>query len=470
MSNLKKNIGYQTVYQILITCLPLITSPYLSRILGPENLGVFSYTQSIVNYFTLFAMLGLANYGTRSIAEVSSNKEKRSKVFLSIFTLQFLTCSISIIVYIIYLIFFKPDYLLISIIQAIAIISCFLDINWLFFGLEKFKLTVSRNIFIKISTVIFILLFVKTEKDLWVYVLLMVGSTLLSQFVLWLYVPKLIKVVKFTAEDVLKHIKPNIMLFIPLAAMSVYHIMDKTMLGMFSSFEQTGFYYNADKVINIPAGIISGISTVMMPRISALIGDNEEDKANELFNKTLMGTVCIASALSFGIASISNEFIPVFFGDGYEQCVFLVKILSPVLIIKGFSFTFRYLYLIPRGMEKKYIYSIVSGMVVNLIINFMLIPKYGAIGAVFGTLMAELIACIVQYLSIYKEIKIGKIIMQSFVFLILGIVMYLAVRIVSNILHLNYFIEIIVGMITGASVYLGFCYILYKIYLKKIYI
>ena len=468
MSTLKKNLGYQTIYQILTTCLPLITSPYLARILGAERLGIFSYTQSIVNYFTLFAMLGLANYGTRTIASVSSDKKQRSKEFLSIFTLQLITSSLAVIGYVVYMLFACKANKLIAFIQIIAVISCFFDINWMFFGLEKFEFTVKRNIIIRVATVILILSLVKTKNDLWIYVLLMGLSTLLSQIVLWFYVPKYISFVKFDLEDVVKHIKPNIVLFLPLAAMSVYHIMDKTMLGMFSTFSESGFYYNSDKIINIPAGIISGISTVMMPRISALISKGKNDEMEILFKKSLEATIFISSALAFGIAAISNEFIPVFFGEGYEKCVILTIVLAAVLIIKGFSFTFRYQYLIPYGQDKKYIQSILYGMSVNLICNVLLIPSLGAMGAVIGTLTAETVACLVQLIYVAKAIDIKKSLIKCLSNIIIGAMMFLIVRGVAGFLDSNNIIKIIVCIVTGAIAYLGISYIFLDINKDKI--
>lgn len=461
MTKLKKNIGYQTIYQILSTCLPLITSPYLSRILGAEKLGVYSYTQSIVNYFVLFAMLGMANYGTKSIAEVSNDKKEYSKTFFSLLALQIITCSIALVVYIFYLFFCDKDNLLISSIQVISILACYLDINWLFFGLEKFKITVIRNCYIKIVTVILILTLVKTSDDLWIYVLIMVLSTFFSQFVLWLYVPRLITKVKFNYADIIKHIKPNIVLFIPLAAMSVYHVMDKTMLGIFSTFEESGYYYNADKVINIPVGILNGITTVIMPRITSLISSEKHDEALNLFEKSLLATMCIATALTFGIAAISDEFVPFFFGEGYQNCIILIKVLSPVLIFKGFSNVFRYLYFIPYGMNKEYIYSIIGGVLINLCANSLLIPRYGAMGAVIGTVIAEFVVCLLQYIFTVSKANLIKTLIECLLFLLNGGIMYGAVRLTISMVSCSLLFKILIGVLVGAIVYLGILFIVF---------
>ena len=152
--SVKKNFIYNLSYQILIMILPLITTPYISRIIGPERNGIQSYTYSIVNYFVLFAMLGVNNHGNRSIAMVRNDKEKLKRTFMSIYSVQFIMSAIMIALYSIYIIFIAKENKIIFIIQAIYIISALLDINWFFFGIEQFKLTVIRNTIVKLTSVL----------------------------------------------------------------------------------------------------------------------------------------------------------------------------------------------------------------------------------------------------------------------------------------------------------------------------
>ena len=324
MSKIKRNLGYQTIYQILNTCLPLITSPYLARVLGAEKQGIFSYTQSIVNYFTLFAMLGVVNYGTRTIAECKKERRSISYSFWNIYLFQALTSAICIVLYSSYLFFLSPENRLIALIQGLYLIGSFLDANWLFFGLEKFKITVTRNMVVRLLSVAAILLLVKSRDDLWVYTLIMAGSPVISNVIIWKFIPNEVDI-HFTDyinfDEVKRHIKPNLVLFIPLLGMSVYHVMDKTMLGILSSYEQVGFYYNADKIINIPIGVIGGVGTVMLPRMSALFADNRAEDIKKYFLTSIEGIIISAAAMAFGIAAISKEFTPVFFGEGFEPCV-----------------------------------------------------------------------------------------------------------------------------------------------------
>lgn len=458
MSNLKRNLGYQTVYQVLNVGLPLITAPFLSRALGAEPLGIMSYTTSIVHYFTLFAMMGLSNYGTRSIAVVKDDQQKRNSVFSQIYFMQLLTTGISFLAYSLYMLLICKENVLISWIQGIAVLSCFLDINWLFFGLEEFKITVIRSMIIRISSVALMMILVKSPSDLWIYAILLVGSTFISQLILWLYVPRYVTLKKQRFNAVKKHFYPNIKLFIPLLAMSVYHVMDKTMLGIMSTYSQGGFYYNADKVINIPVGILTGFVTVMLPRMSALAGANRTEEVESVFNTSIRSISMVSAAMCCGIAAISKEFTPFFFGSGYDECVVLIIVLAPVLFIKGFTFISRSLYLIPNHYENKLTTSVIAGAIVNLIVNLLLIPHHGALGAVIGTLIAEAIACMWQYRFVITKVHCLKSISIGFIYFAFGILMYFAVRIASSCIDFELFPKIIIEVIVGAFIYCLLCF------------
>lgn len=459
MSTLKKNLGYQTLYQLLNTCLPLVTSPYLARVLGAAQQGVFSYTQSIVNYFTLFAMLGIVNYGTRTIAACGENREKRTVSFWNIYAIQFVASFAAMGIYGSYLFLICGENILIAWIQGLYILGSLLDINWLFFGVEEFDVTVKRSMIIRIASVVGILVLVKSPEDLWIYTIIMAGSTVLSNGILWWFVPKLVDLdgirrIKFL--NVRTHIKPVLILFVPLIAMSVYHIMDKTMLGILSSYEQTGFYYNADKIINIPIGIITGIGTVMLPRMSALEELGKKSESEKLFEMSVEMVIMLSSAMAFGISAVAKEFTPLFFGNGFDACILLMIVLSPVLIIKSISQTIRMQYLIPTHRENIFIQAVFAGAIVNFIVNSALINKYGALGAVIGTLTAELVTCVWQCWKIKKDINIARLLSKSICYLVFGFGMMVSVRLVANVFS-NRIMGILLEICTGGLVYLTLC-------------
>lgn len=462
MSKIKKNLGYQTIYQILNTCIPLITSPYLARVLGAEKQGVFSYTQSIVNYFTLFAMLGVVNYGTRTIAGCGKNKEKRSKTFWNIYVLQLCCTIISISVYTFYLINICSQNIYIAFLQIFYLLGSLVDINWLFFGIEKFKITVSRNMVIRICSVALILMLVRKPGDLWIYTLIMSGSTFLSNAILWFFALKEIdlkSIKNISRLEIISHIKPNLLLFIPLMAMSVYHIMDKTMLGLLSTYKEVGYYYNADKIINIPIGVLSGIGTVMLPRMTSLNKEGKLEESRKLFLLSIELIIVVAVAMACGISAISKEFTPFFFGKGYDECIRLIIALAPVLVIKGLSEIARMQYLIPNHKEKIFIESVFCGAGVNFVVNWFLITRLGALGAVIGTLVAELVSCIWQYVKMNRYISCLTTISKSIIYVLFGVIMFTMVRIVAMCFNggsVALFFEVLTGIITYAVICLSY--------------
>ena len=462
MNKLKKNLGFQTIYQILTTIIPLITSPYISRCLGASNLGIYSYTHSIVNYFMLFAMLGFVNYGSRSIA-MCKTKLEENKTFLEIYFLQLFFTLIMSILYFILIIFVKNNSI-IFLLQSFYLLSCFLDVSWYFFGKEEFKTTVTRNIIIKIINVAAIFIFVKNSNDLWKYVIIMSFGTFLSQSILWGLLLKRLKFEIPKFKDVRKHLKAVLILFIPILAMSVYHIMDKTMLGLLSTYSQSGYYYNADKVINIPMGIITGLGVVMLPKMSSLKSKGEYEKSYKLLKLSISGIMCFSVAMAFGIAAISKEFVPIFFGKGFDECIVLIQILSLVILFKTISHILRTQYMIPEKKEKIFIFSVVVGSIINLIANYILIKvlNLGALGAVIGTLIAESTVCIIQVVLVNKNIKIISTILKTMIYILFGFIMFMCVRFVS-LLHINLLIKVCLEIIVGGGIYLILCYLYLKL-------
>ncbi len=457
MSSVKKNLSLQTAYQVFSTCMPLITAPYLARKLGASQLGVFSFTSSIVAYFTLFAMLGTINYGTRSIASVKDDREKRNKIFTGIFLLQIIVTVFASLAYFIYLVFFCTENKTIAYLQGIALISCLLNINWLFFGVEDFQVTVTRSFVIKLVSVALILVLVKKESDLWLYTLIMLGSTFLSNLILFVYLPRYVSFRKVSISELKQHIKPNIVLFIPLLAMTVYHTMDKTMLGALSTYEQSGFYYNSDKIVQIPYMVINGIGTVMLPRMSSLLAEKKQKEADQLFITTLEGVAAVCIAMLCGIAAISKEFIPFFFGEGYDECIMITIVFTPILLIKGFAVIARTQYLIPMRMEKEFTKSVIGGAIVNLVLNIFLIPPYGALGAAVATVIAEFAACLLQFLSLRKNnLQLGKLLLKTLFYSIIGLIMIIMVRLVA-LINVSVVIKLIIEIVVGICVYGVIC-------------
>lgn len=472
MSKLKNNMIYQILYQLLSVIIPLITSPYLSRVLGAEGLGIYSYSYSIVSYFMLFALLGVATYGMRVIAQ-SKGIEAISKNFWEIYAFQSLSSIISIIVYIFFVFIFSGQYKLYLCIQILYILGEGLNISWLFFGLEKYKVTVIRSIIIKLATLICIFIFVKKNDDVWLYIFILSAGHFLSNLILWIPLKKYIIFTKIRFDSIIKHIKPNLILFIPVAAASVYHVMDKTMLGMFSDAANSGYYYNADKLVNIPLTIITGCSNVFMSRISVLVGENNRKEVLKIQNESVNFGLCVISAVAFGVVAVSKQFVPWFFGKGFEPCIELISFFAVIIVVKTISIHTRAAFLIPEGNDSSYAKAVICGAVVNLIANYILIKvlNLGAKGATIGTLIAEVVVCLVQFIFMkQKESRNYCIrgILTGGIYIVFGMIMLFFVNIISIYFtnNLNNFLIIIQKIVVGAAIYICCCLLLWRFYPK----
>lgn len=454
-----KNYIYNLIYQILVLILPLITAPYISRVLGAENIGIYSYTISIATYFILFGSLGVAQYGQRQIAYEQKKGKKLSKTFWEIVILRFITMAISMIIF--YFTFVKGGqyqvYYKILLLELLA--NCF-DISWFFQGLEEFKKTVTRNTIVKLISVISIFAFVKDSNDLGIYFGIYVLSNLIGNFSLWAYLPKYLKKLRVKQLNVIQHIKPTIGLFIPQIAIQVYTILDKTMIGaIISDKSEVGYYEQAQKIIKILLTVITSLGTVMMPRIANTFASGEKEKINAYMKKSFNMVFLLAFPMIFGIIAVSKAFVPVFFGPGYDKVVILMSVISPIILLIGLSNVIGIQYLLPTRRQKEYTLSVIFGAIVNLILNACLIWKFGAIGASIATVIAELTVTSVQIFFTRNNFHWREIIKTAFNYLLASLAMFIVCLIIGKYIERN-IISLIAQVIVGGCVYGGVLLIL----------
>lgn len=460
-SDLKKNIIYQCLYEMLVIIAPLITAPIVARALGPECSGIYSYTYSIAGYFVLFCMLGIKNHGSRIIAEKSENQQDLNRAFSSVLTIHVIVSAVVFLLYIAYVFTISSeDYRLFALLQGLYVLSALFDISWFFIGIEQFKLTVTRNITIKLITIVLIIACVKTNADLWKYILIMSGGILISQVWLWAYLGRFVQFVKPEKKEVIHNIKPLLILFVPVIAVSLYKMMDKIMIGWYSKPE-LGFYEYSEKIIAVPMSIIEAIGVVMLPRISKMLARGSVNESKSVIQLSLKYNMILAIAMAFGLAGISKEFAPAFFGTGYEACAILMTGLAFTIPFLSFANVLRKQYMIPMKMERAYIMAVFAGAIVNLICNMMLVPKMYSRGAMVGTILAEIVVCLMHMLSCRTDLPIKESIYKIIPYLWVGAIMYLTVRYIA--IHLKAsLIGVVIEIVVGAIVYIiGTCLVLY---------
>lgn len=463
-TGIKKNLLYSIGYQILTIIIPLITAPYVTRVLGANSLGIYSKSHALAHYFLLFAMLGVNNYGNRAIARVRDNREEASKTFWEVYTFQLMTALLSMAAYWGYCFIFVSDDRLIYIMQAFYVMSGCIDVNWCCFGMEKFKLATMRSMVVKILSAVAIFVFVNSKKDLWLYTFIFSFSFILSSLIIWPFIKKSLDYIKPTWAGIKKHIKPNLFLFWPVIAVSLYNIMDKLMLGYFSENEEVAFYSYAERIVTIPTTLILALDNVIMPRMSNLFANEEKsEKIKYLMDNVMMFAMFMAAAMGFGLAGISDVFTPWFYGNEFTRCGYFILLLSPVIIIKAWAGALRTQFIIPTGRDKIYVISLTSGAIVNLVLNLLLIPSLNGVGAIIGTLAAEFVVCFIQFFCCRKDIDIKNYMINGFSFCIIGAIMFLIIEALSHVSN-SAIITMIVQIISGTIVYV----LLASIYMVKI--
>lgn len=455
MSSIKKNFVLQFAYQLLNSILPFLTSPYISRVLGADNLGVYSYTFAIVNYFVLFANLGIANYGNRLIATTRNDEESLNRSFSSLLGLHLSVGFLVSLLYCLYVFFIAADYKPILLIQGMVLLSAVFDISWFFFGIEKFKITVTRNTIIRILGVVCIFLFVREKNDLIIYTIIMAGTTLLNQLLLWLFIRNEVKIVKVKIAEIVNHIKPLLILFAAVLAISVFSYMDKIMLGMMCSKDQLGYYENSMKVIQFPVGLITALGTVMLPRMANVYSTGDDSKAQGYIHKSMMFSMFLALPLALGISAIADKFSVLFWGNEFASCGSIMQILSITCVFMSWNSVVRTQYLIPKEKDKIYLGAVCGGALVNVVANYLLIPLYGADGAAIGTVLAYLSVFLIQNIACFRNLCVVRYAYDSLYFLFSSIVMYVCVRILDSFLDSKLWC-LVSEVLVAVVVYMGF--------------
>ena len=460
MASIKKNFIYQALWQILSMILPLVTSPLLARTLGAEGIGIYAYISSIVGYFALVANFGISKYGIRAIAAVSNDKEKRSAVFWEIWYLHSI---LSILIGILYFIYAwnYSEYRQYFCIMGMQYIGNILSIHWLFAGMEDFKKITIRDALVKLATFILIVAFIRDKTDLVNYILIMSFSGLIGNGIFWISKKKYIQKVPVNWENIFYHMKGFMILFVPVLLESIYVMMDKVMLGTLSTKTAVGFYENAEKAL-ISNRIIHALTIVVMPRTALLIANEATHQIDVLMKKAVDLSIFLSVAFSFGTAAIAKEFSVIFWGKKFMPCADLIVIMAMSMPAMALSRLIREGYLIPAKEDRKYMLSAGSGALFNFMINLIFIPKLGAVAAAISTLVAEYAVLVVQIITVRGKLSIVKYIISNLIYLIFGIVMFYAVRLVGNFfgiaLH-TLLIEIVVGIV----VYLSLCCIYWNI-------
>lgn len=447
-----KNYIYNTVYQIMMIFIPLITMPYLTRIFTPDQIGLQAYTLSIASYFMLFGMLGMQMYANRQVAYVRDDKEMLNKTFWSLYATQIVTCIISLLLYYVYVGFLVNNDIVIYLIQGLNILSVLLDVSWLFMGLEDFKKVVVRNTIVKLVGLAAIFIFIKSSDDLALYIFLTILVNIIGMLSMWVYLPKYVGKISVDFKIIKSTIKPLLKLFLPQVASQVYVLLSRTMIGVLSTKEQLAFYDYSQKIVRMILALITSIGVVLMPRVANIIGNGRHDEVSSIIEKTFKFVSYIAMPMAIGLMCISRILVSWFLGPEFNEVGNLTAISSIIIIAVSWANIIGVQYLIATKQENKYTLSIVIAAIVNLLMNVVLIKAYGALGAVIALVAAEFIGIIIQLLLVRKELNVTKMLYGVIKYIIAAIIMGIVITPIGNIIK-NGFAANIIQATLGVGIY-----------------
>ena len=391
----KKNAAYNVAYRMFSVLLPLVTAPYLSRTVGTDGVGLYSLAWSVSYIFCLVGMLGLNDYGVRTVAQVRDDPEKLNRTFSAIWQMQVMVAGITLAAWFGYVFLIAGEERTIALHLTMMSVSCLCSLDWCLMGLDIFKPIALRNTFVKLAAAACVFLFVKEKADLWIYGFVWSLATLLGNLMSASSLRGKVKYRRVPMRESLKHLPPCALLFISVLAVNIYRTMDKVMVSAIAGVDENGLYENAEKIIYCLSGFISAIGTVMMPKVAHMQQLGDTEKIARHIDRSMELILCMVSAMAFGVAAVADRFAPLFYGEDFRYSGTLMIPLAFTLIMIGFANVIRTQVVLPQKRDHIFVKSVCCGAAVNLAANICLIPVMKSMGAVAGTLLAEMTVPIV---------------------------------------------------------------------------
>ena len=431
-----KNYLYNSLYQFLIIAIPVITTPYISRVLSVYEYGLYNYTLTIMTYFSLIAALGFQIYGQKEIALANSDCE-REKKYSEIITLKLLVGIIISIIYYIIVIMFLPNKT-VYILQGIGLVAVSFDLSWYYAGRENFKKLTYRNILIKIVSVLLLFLFVRGDNALLKYVISIAIPNFLGNLLLIIGIDVKYRVPKFEVSVVKKMIVTSAIL---------------TLLGQLSNKYEVGLYSQIFKIINMISVIICSIGTVLLPRIIVEYTSKNYKIVRDMLSQALSIIIHLSFPIMFGIISIVDIFVLCFFGEQYLGLIQLFPIAVILVLFLSCNNLLGTQLLIGTNNEKRLLVRIVICSIINIVLDCVLIPNMKSAGAIVATVISEFLFLLLS-ISFCKKTISGKIIdLENIKPVGASIIMFFLLRVLKKIDMFDNLIKMIVMILIGVIVY-----------------
>lgn len=457
MNKVGKNLLYQSSYQVLKVLMPLVTVPIVAHSLGAGGVGQYAFANSIAQYFVLVTALGLPLYGTREIAKVVDDKTLLSKKFWTLEGFSLLLTVVILICYFITGLIFNLG--TVYFIQSLLVVAAGFDVSWFFMGTENFQKITIVNFLLQIVSFSLIVTQINSANDLIKYTLILTLTAVINPITLWLFLKNEIYFVKPIFSEMWVALKESAVLFIPQVAIILYTNLNKTMLGALGTNSFVGIFSNALMVTTVFITLISSIDTVLMPHATRLFSKNEYDKGYLMIQRVLNFEAYFTIAIAAGIIAIADKLIPWFFGSTFSSMNAVLPILGLLVIAIPGGMTISRQYLIPQGRIKEYNNSVYLGAVLSIILNFLLIPILGVIGAALVSVVVELLIWLIRLWDFWKKTHLSYARWQVFINVVSAIVMILVIKVVTMHMNAN-MLTTITQAILGATIYIALTTIL----------
>lgn len=448
-----KNYLYNLSYQIVIALTPLITAPYVAHVLHPAGVGIYSYTATIAIAFSLIAALGVNTYGQREIAYHQDNVHERSIVFWELMIARLINTAIISGIYVIFAFWYK-EYTVYLLQQLFLILAVLLDITWFYQGIEYFRVIAVRNIIVKIITIFLIFILVTEETHVARMILINSVSIFSSYAIFFVNLHQHVEVPTWKELHPFRHLKGMLEFFIPLIALQLPAQIDKIMLGAITGdTNESGYYEQARRIVNILVMMITSINSVMYPRISNLYKKNEKKEIVKLYGITFKMVLILVIPMLVGLQLVSNNFVPWFFGTDYMPVAGLMKLSGILMVFMGISNFVGMQYLSPTGRQNQMTVVYMSSVALNVILNFLLIPKYQSTGAMLASITAEAVAAIAFLILLKRSEYSFSIFKGTWKYVLASFCMGLAILYIQEITSFVLVRETVIEVAIGVIVY-----------------
>lgn len=452
--SLAKNSLYNIIYTVANIMFPFATSVYVSRILLPVGVGKVASAQNIASYFVTIAALGLPSYGVREFAKVRENKHERNKLFTELFLLNIISTTLAVIGFFALVTVnkcFHSEWALYAA-CGIAIVFNYLNIDWMYMGLEEYGYITGRSLLIKALSLVTLFLFVKTKQDYVLYALISSLATGGNYIFNVIHARKFVKI-NISDIQIRRHLKPVLLIACIIFLSSIYNKIDVTMLSILADDKSVGFYSYAQKTINMVLTIACAVTAALLPRLSYYYDNNKKD-FYRLLDKGFQILCVMTLPLAVGMALVAPQAVGFLYGEAFESAGLTIRLMCPLILIKGFGDLFCYQLVYSTKSEKIILPASASASMINIIANAALIPVLRQNGAVIASVFSELVTNAIQFIYIKKKVgfSINKkaLIMSLFSTATMSVSVFCIKR-----LALSNTISLFVEVVCGATVYIA---------------